>query len=105
MLKRTLVFSNAVPIEDVGVVVLENQIFRKELQKDGFTMHQYSVYIRYCGSLESANVHIKRVKSLVPDEGHVSILTITDKQYSGIENIWGSIAKKSKPAPLQLEFF
>lgn len=79
--------------------------FRKELQKDGFTMHQYSVYIRYCGSLESANVHIRRVKSLIPEEGHVSILTITDKQYSGIENIWGAIAKKSKPAPLQLEFF
>lgn len=79
--------------------------FRKELQKDGFTMHQYSVYIRYCGSLESANVHIRRVKSLIPEEGHVSILTITDKQYSGIENIWGAIAKKSQPAPLQLEFF
>ena len=39
-------------------------LFRKNLEKDGFTMHQYSVYIRFCGSLESAYVHIKRIKSL-----------------------------------------
>ena len=56
-------------------------LFRKNLEKDGFTMHQFSVYIRYCGSLESAQVHIKRVKSFTPEKGHVSVLSITDKQY------------------------
>lgn len=79
--------------------------FRKDLEKDGFTMYQYSVYIRYCASLESANVHIKRVKSLTPQKGTVSILTITDKQYSNIINIWGEIEKKTSPIPMQLEFF
>lgn len=80
--------------------------FRKELEKDGFAMHQFSVYIRFCGSLESANVHIKRVKKLAPDRGMVSIMTVTDKQYSGIINIWGKIEKKKAiPTPLQLEFF
>ena len=79
--------------------------FRKDLERDGFTMYQYSVYIRYCASLESANVHIKRVRSLTPIKGTVSILTITDKQYSSIINIWGEIKKKSIPLPLQLEFF
>lgn len=79
--------------------------FRKELEKDGFAMHQFSVYIRYCASLESANVHIKRVRALVPERGMVSIVTITDKQYSGIVNIWGKVEKKCRPAPLQLEFF
>lgn len=80
-------------------------LFRKNLEKDGFVMHQYSVYIRYCGSLESAQVHIKRVKSFTPEKGHISILSITDKQYSNIIHIWGAIEKKAKPAPLQLEFF
>lgn len=79
--------------------------FRKDLEKDGFIMYQYSVYIRYCASLESANVHIKRVKSLTPVKGVVSILTITDKQYSGIINIWGEIQHKKVTTPLQLEFF
>lgn len=79
--------------------------FRKDLEKDGFTMHQFSVYTRFCGSIESAAVHIKRIRSFTPEKGKVSILSITDKQYSGIINIWGAIEKKSRPQPMQLEFF
>lgn len=80
-------------------------LFRKNLEKDGFVMHQFSVYMRYCASLESAQVHIKRVRGLTPESGHVSILSITDKQYSNIVNIWGKVEKKSRPTPVQLEFF
>ena len=80
-------------------------LFRKNLEKEGFTMHQFSVYIRFCGSLESAQVHIKRVKNFTPKKGHVSVLSITDKQYSNIIHIWGAIEKKTRPTPLQLEFF
>ena len=79
--------------------------FRKELEKDGFTMYQYSIYIRYCGSQESANVHIKRVKSILTPSGKVSILTVTDKQYSKIINMWGEIKQKAQETPIQLEFF
>lgn len=79
--------------------------FRKELEKDGFVMHQFSVYMRFCGSLESAKAHIQRVRSLSPEAGHISILSVTDKQYSGIVNIWGAIEKKQRATPLQLEFF
>lgn len=53
--------------------------FRKELVKDGFNMMQYSVYTRHCASWQSAQVHIKRVKSKIPELGHVNILQITDK--------------------------
>lgn len=80
-------------------------LFRKNLEKDGFVMHQFSVYMRYCGSLESAQAHIKRVRNFCPSQGHVTILTITDKQYSNIVNIWGAVEKKKRPTPLQLEFF
>lgn len=79
--------------------------FRKDLEKDGFIMHQWSVYIRYCASLESAKLHVKRVRSFTPPKGLVSILTITDKQYADIINIWGAIEKKKPEMPMQLEIF
>lgn len=83
----------------------EATLFRKNLEKEGFAMHQFSVYIRFCASFESSQVHIKRIRGFTPVKGHVSIMSITDKQYSNIINIWGAIEKKSKPTPLQLEFF
>ena len=80
-------------------------LFRKNLEKDGFVMHQYSVYCRFCASLEAREVHVKRVKSFMPRKGRLSIITITDKQYSGIINIWGEIEQKVQKRPVQLEFF
>ena len=53
--------------------------FRKKLVKDGFTMFQYSMYVRHCASMENADVHIKRVKSFLPEYGQVGIICITDK--------------------------
>lgn len=79
--------------------------FRKDLEKDGFVMHQFSVYMRFCASLETANVHIRRVRGFVPSLGKVSILMVTDKQYSKIINIWGEEEEKMRPQPIQLEFF
>ena len=35
--------------------------FKKNLQRDGFTMFQFSIYVRHCASSENAEVHIKRV--------------------------------------------
>lgn len=79
--------------------------FRKKLLKEGFNMMQFSVYIRHCASRESMDVHVKRVKSFVPDKGQVSILAITDKQYGNIVNFWGSKVADMPPVPLQLELF
>jgi len=79
--------------------------FRKELIKDGFTMMQWSVYTRHCASKESAEVHEKRIKSVVPDKGQITILRITDKQYSNMVNIWGAQIHASEEAPQQLELF
>lgn len=79
--------------------------FRRDLEKDGFTMMQYSVYIRHCPSRENMDVHIKRIKFFIPDSGQVSILSITDKQYSEILNFWGAAIKAMTPMPVQLELF
>ena len=80
-------------------------LFRKNLEKDGFVMYQYSVYMRFCASSEASESHIKRVRSFMPDAGKMSILSITDKQYSNIINVWGASEQKLHPKPIQLEFF
>jgi CRISPR-associated protein Cas2 len=79
--------------------------FRKDLLDDGFSMMQFSVYIRHCASKENAEVHIKRVETVVPPKGLVSILATTDKQFSQIISIQGKKAKPPPPTPAQLEFF
>lgn len=79
--------------------------FRKELEKDGFTMMQFSVYVRHCPSKENAAVHMMRVKNLIPPEGQVSLLCITDRQYAEIINYNGKILKSLPTAPRQLELF
>ncbi len=76
--------------------------FRNELLKDGFTMMQYSVYTRHCPSIENAEVHIKRVKAAVPEDGNITILTVTDKQYGNMISFWYIPKKKSKPKPKQI---
>lgn len=80
-------------------------IFRGKLLKDGFTMMQFSVYIRHCASFESANVHEKRINMMLPPLGKVSVLRITDKQFGDISNFWGKAEVQGPPPPLQLELF
>lgn len=79
--------------------------FRKALEKDGFSMMQYSVYVRHCPSKENMNVHIARVRASMPPSGLTSILSITDKQYGEIQNFWGKVERAKLTTPQQLEFF
>ena len=79
--------------------------FRKDLIQDGFTMMQYSVYIRHCVSKESLEVHLKRVNAAVPPEGLVTALQVTDKQFGNMRNFVGKREKPPPETPLQLEFF
>lgn len=80
-------------------------LFRQKLIEDGFDMMQYSVYKRFCGSIEACEVHIKRIKEWLPREGAVSILKFTDKQFGDIQNFVGSVPQKKEKAPSQLELF
>ena len=79
--------------------------FRKTLLEDGFTMMQYSVYMRHCASIDSAGVHVKRMGDQVPAEGEVRFLTITDRQFGRIKVFVGRKHQPSAPSPSQLEFF
>ena len=40
-------------------------LFRKQLVDDGFSLFQFSMYIRHCPSRENAEVHIRRVKDIL----------------------------------------
>ena len=79
--------------------------FRKALEKDGFTMMQFSVYVRHCASKENLAVHVRRVRKSMPPAGHTSLLSVTDKQYGEILNFWGKAERAAPATPQQLEFF
>jgi len=79
--------------------------FRKKLLKDGFTQMQFSVYIRHCASEENADVHVGRVERMVPDDGEVRVIAITDKQFERMRVFWGKKRRRPESPPLQLELF
>lgn len=80
-------------------------IFRKGLLKDGFTKMQFSVYVRHCPSEENAAVHVARVEKMVPADGEVRIITLTDKQFERMRIFWGKMRKTPETAAAQLELF
>ncbi len=79
--------------------------FRKALLMNGFSMFQFSIYLRHCPSIEVAEVHKRRLQSLIPEEGIVGVLLITDKQLEKMEIFYGKKARKPPETPLQLELF
>lgn len=79
--------------------------FRKDLLTNGFSMFQFSIYVRHCSSRENAHVHIKRVKNILPEFGQVGILCITDKQF-GMMELFEQRRVQTKPnISQQLELF
>ena len=79
--------------------------FRDTLIKDGFTMFQFSIYLRHCASRENADAHIIRVKSFLPPAGQIGILCITDKQFGNMELFIGKKEKSLNTPYQQLELF
>lgn len=79
--------------------------FRKKLLIDGFTMFQFSIYLRHCASRENAQVHINRVKNILPPSGQIGILCITDKQFGSMELFMGKKEKSLNTPYQQLELF
>ena len=79
--------------------------FRKDLMGDGFTMFQFSIYVRHCASFENAKVHVARVKASLPELGRVGIMSITDKQYADMELFIGKKKSGHPQVEQQLELF
>lgn len=68
--------------------------FRKQLIKNGFVMMQYSVYIRTCPSREYTQRLENKIKKVVPSNGNIRLITITEKQYNDMKILVGSKSLK-----------
>jgi CRISPR-associated protein Cas2 len=79
--------------------------FRKYLLDDGFSMFQFSIYLRHCPSKENAEVHSKRIKAQLPKKGKVGILQVTDRQFGQMEIFFGQKEADLPPPSQQLELF
>lgn len=79
--------------------------FRKQILNDGFSMFQFSMYIRHCPSRENAEVHIERVKNILPAKGHIGIIHITDKQWGMMQIFNGKSQIETPVGVQQLELF
>lgn len=76
--------------------------FRKFLVNDGYIMLQLSVYSRICKGQDDVDKHAKRLKSLIPKEGSVRLLTVTEKQYASMEILVGTQKKEEEIGEEQL---
>lgn len=72
------------------------RIFRKNLIKEGFTMIQYSVYVRVCPNRDYANRLETRIQKFIPLEGNVRLLCVTEKQYADMKLLVGSRTTSEK---------
>ncbi|CAN5248982.1 CRISPR-associated endonuclease Cas2 [soil metagenome] len=79
--------------------------FRKRIMDDGFSMFQFSMYLRHCSSKENSEVHIKRVKNNLPEKGHIGIMCVTDKQFGMMEIYRGKEQVDNPETVQQLELF
>jgi CRISPR-associated protein Cas2 len=79
--------------------------FRKDIMGQGFKMFQFSIYSRWCGSRESAEAHTARVEKVMPEEGKISIMSFTDKQFGMMRTYYGKVPKPKPEVPQQLSMF
>lgn len=68
-------------------------LFRKALIRDGFTMLQYSVYVRLARNHDDAQKHLQTVEENLPPAGAVRAMIITEKQYAQMKILCGTQLK------------
>lgn len=67
--------------------------FRKFLINDGYIMLQYSVYSKTVRNFDDAKKHCRYLQCVVPPEGSVRVMTVTEKQYASMELLTGERLK------------
>ncbi len=68
--------------------------FRRLLLTEGFSQLQYSVYAQYCASEDSTQAKRRRIRSQLPEEGQVRLVSITDKQFAAMEVYLGKLSSE-----------
>ncbi len=65
--------------------------FVKDIKKLGFYMIQESVYVKLGIDLRSVQSSIEKIKRILPHKGNISVLTITEKQFTDIDILLGEM--------------
>jgi len=79
--------------------------FRKGLIQLGFNRVQFSVYARHCPTEDSMRVQAKHVRVMLPSEGEVRLLGVTDRQFAKMESFFGKKRVPTESPPEQLMLF
>lgn len=69
----------------------EYRRFIKFIKSKGFVMMQESVYTKLSLNESVVESTIKEIKSKLPKDGIVSVLTITEKQFTSIQHLIGEV--------------
>ncbi|GHT04340.1 CRISPR-associated endoribonuclease Cas2 [Endomicrobiia bacterium] len=65
--------------------------FREYLKNIGFIMLQKSIYCYYACTKERSDSVEKDIKKHIPDNGHISVLFLTDRMFSMTKNYYGKL--------------
>ena len=79
--------------------------FRKYLVGEGFIQLQYSVYAKFCASRPNAEKYYRYIGEIVPPEGYVRLLMVTDKQFGDMVSFYGKSVQEVEKQPEQLLLF
>ena len=79
--------------------------FRNFLLDQGFSMSQFSVYMRFCGGKDQAEAYTRRIQRSLPKTGLVQVLGFTDKQYENIVSFDGRTRQPQNRNPEQYVMF
>lgn len=63
--------------------------FRRFLLNDGYDMIQWSVYGRILNGKDAQTKHLARLSESLPPHGAIRCMTVTEKQYAGIQLLVG----------------
>lgn len=79
--------------------------FRKLLVDLGWTMEQFSVYVRYAPTGMSVVPEVSRMRSLVPAQGKVEIISVSDRQWSKAIRFFNSSPEEPPDPPSLVTLF
>ena len=80
--------------------------FRQRLIREGYFMLQFSIYLRVCKGIKSANTYLDRLQGFLPPRGHIRAIIVTEKQFEHMRILLGKPSDTEEAqAPKQLTLF
>lgn len=68
----------------------EYLVFRRNLMKNGYTMMQFSIYIKAVNAQSKVDQEVAKIKKYIPTNGNIRILAVTEKQYQSMFLLLGN---------------